>query len=131
MKRTPGSICNPSSGTVSVANGTTKPMVKSLCISFSLLSVSHSVFRRSGLPVRRRKHVNSISQSAFSDSEGTETARRDAPSILGRAGCLDDRRPFANLPAQIHGEFLRRARYRLHSELEEMLPGRRLGQEIR
>src|SRR5262247_3913093 len=35
MKRTFGYICSPSSGTVSLANGTTSPMVKSLGISFS------------------------------------------------------------------------------------------------
>src|SRR5260221_659816 len=34
-KRTPGYICSPSSGTVSLANGTTSPMVQPLRMSFS------------------------------------------------------------------------------------------------
>src|SRR5262245_53993138 len=35
MKRTSGYICSPSSGTLSVANGTTRPMVTSLRMRFS------------------------------------------------------------------------------------------------
>src|SRR5262245_66558654 len=82
MKRTFGYICSPSSGTVSLANGTTSPMVKSLGISFS------------------------------------------SKLIFGGAGGLNDRRPFSYLRAQIGREFLRRARHRLHSELQKMRLGR-------
>src|SRR5437016_12877884 len=86
MKRTSGYICIPSSGTLSVANGTTNPMVMSSRMSVPPFACA---------------------------------------SLRRRAGRLDDRRPASNLAANVVAELGRRARQRLHAEIEKMLP--RLG----